>query len=192
MKSAWIIVLFLITGAAAQIAEPRPGFVRDRGGYLRPVLGVAGSFVLGDAVLEGVMSAGFGKTSGFAKTETEIIVFRAGEIVRRVPAPAGDALFFPGAGGEITTIYFTGAGELWRVRDLEFEKSSLAERPESKIQIRDDRLELPSGVIVTLPESVAAVEQISDSLIVARGAAALYAVPLAKDAVPVQLPEAAQ
>lgn len=192
MKSASIIALLLVASAAAQIAEPRPGFIRDRGGCLRPVLGVSGSFVLGDVVLEGVISAGFGKTSGFAKTETELVVFRASEIVQRVPAPAGDAVFFPGIGGEIASIYFARTGELWRVHNLEFEKTSVPEPPASKIQIRDDRLELPSGAIVTLPEPVSAVEQISDSLIVARGTAALYAVSMIKDTAPVQLPEAAR
>lgn len=77
----------------AQISIPQIGFVRDPGGNLRPVHGVAGAFVLGEPVAEGVVSAGFSEHYGLAKTEGEVLVLVDGEIRERHSAPAGLASF---------------------------------------------------------------------------------------------------
>src|SRR5450755_188731 len=50
MRKAWVVLLFLTALGRAQLTAPRIGFVSDRDGALRPVMGVSGTFLLGDPV----------------------------------------------------------------------------------------------------------------------------------------------
>lgn len=192
MNRLLFMTALLAVTAIAQITPPRAGFVRDRGGALRPVLGIAGSFVVGDAIEEGVISAGFGKTVGFAKKSTELLVLRAGEIAERADAPVGDALFYLGNSGEIAEIYFPETRELWRVRKSGFEKLADAPPPHSDIAFQSDEISLASGTRLRIPESIRAVEWLSESWVVVRGDSALYAIRVTGDAAVIQLPEAMQ
>ncbi|MBC8164944.1 MAG: hypothetical protein H7Y20_03605, partial [Bryobacteraceae bacterium] len=57
-----------------QISIPAIGFVRDVHGSLRPLQGIEGAFVLGEAVATGVVSASFYGRTGLAKTDNELLV----------------------------------------------------------------------------------------------------------------------
>ena len=188
-----IAALFMFAATtAAQISEPLAGHVRDRAGSLRPVLGIAGGFVLGEAIHEGVLSSGFGRSTGYAKTASEILVFRNGELSKRVPAPAGSALYYTGNAGEITHIYFPAAQELWSIRDSVFEKQLNAPVPLSSIEFEACEITLTDRTRLMLPEPIQAVEWVSNEWIVARGESALYASRLNGRSAAVQLPEAAR
>jgi hypothetical protein len=169
MSKLLVCILLLTASGFAQISAPRKGFVRDRAGALRPVLGVTGSFVLGEAIEHDIVSAGFGKTIGFAKKQNEIIRFRGSDIVDRTPAPEGNALFFMGNKGEVIEIYFPTASELWRVSETGYVVSRNASQPMAKI-----------------------VEWLSDSLFAVRDSNALYAVRADAESEALQIPEAAQ
>jgi hypothetical protein len=177
-------------GAVAQVSAPAAGFLRDRAGCLRPVLGVAGSFVLGDVIEIDVISAGFGKTVGFAKTETELLVVRDGKLAERHAAPSGHAVFFMGNDGEIDQVYFSAARELWRVSRSGFNKVSDTEPPQSSFEIQDKEVTFRDGTFLRLPEPVSEVEWLSEVSLVARSSRALYAIRIGAGAL--QLPQAAQ
>lgn len=194
MRLCLVCLVFVLLAAAAvgQVSAPATGFLRDRAGSLRPVLGVPGSFVLGDPIAEAVISAGFGKSFGYAKTESELLVVRAGGIAERHAAPAGAAVFYLGSNGEVEQIYFPSARELWQVQRPGFRKAAGADSPQAAVEVRNDEVTLRDGTTVRLPEPVADAEWLSDNWIVARGARALYAVRIGVDTRVIQLPQAAQ
>ena len=91
-----LLTLSLAWAAWAQntLTPPQIGFMRDTAGGLRPVLGIAGNFLPGDAVVEGVVSAASSGTFGLAKTDSALIVVdRQGQILASVDVPEGPALF---------------------------------------------------------------------------------------------------
>ncbi len=192
MKRLCLVFVLVTAGAVAQVSAPATGFVRDRAGSLRPVLGVAGSFVLGDAIEEAVISAGFGKSLGYAKTEAEILVLRSGAVVERHAAPAGSSVFYLGNEGEIEQIYFPSVRELWRIQRSGFKKMADADGPQTPFEVRGDEVTLRDGTMIRLPEPVADPEWLSDNWIVVRGPRALYTVRIGSDARVMQLPQAAQ
>ena len=171
-----------------QIEAPSAGFIRDRAGMLRRVDGVAGSFVVGEAIASGVISAGFFGAVGFAKTAAEVLLLdERGSIVGRLPAPGGSAefVFSPDP-----AVYFIETGDLWDCKSRRFEKAA---RPDPAIRHEHDEVILREGVRVRLPEPVSGVEWMSDRWIVARGARALYAIRTAgAEPLVVRLPEAAE
>jgi hypothetical protein len=173
--------------AMAQIRPPQAGFVRDRAGALRPVLGVAGAFILGEAVETGVLSAGFSRDLGFVKTASELVVFRDGLAVERMEAPAGPAEFTFGAR---PTIYFVDTGEMW---EWPRRTGSRAARSLAELHCESGDIVLASGERVRTPEPAAEVERMSDDWVVARTASALYAVRVTgAGRTIVQLPELPQ
>lgn len=181
-----LAMLLLATAALPQIEAPRAGVIRDRAGVLRPVYGVAGSFVLGEPLADEVLSAGFSRSDGFAKTASELIVFHDGKEVDRVPAPPGPARFVfspqPAA-------YFPATGELWSAKTR---RSESAAPPEETVRCESDEVVLPGGERVRLPEPVAGIEWMSEHWVIARGDAALYAVRVNGNShTVVQLPEPA-
>lgn len=58
------LVLLMAVSGGAQISLPRIGYVRDASGTLRPLLGVGGAFVLGEAVERRVRASHYDGTSG--------------------------------------------------------------------------------------------------------------------------------
>jgi hypothetical protein len=192
MMRQYLLLLSFTAAAVAQVSTPAAGFVRDRMGSLRPVLGVSGSFVLGEAIEQGVISAGFGKKAGYAKTESELLVIRSGEVAERLSAPAGESVFYLGAGGEVEQIYFPAARELWRVQQPGFTKITDADQPHSSFEIREDELIVRDGTRIRLPESITDVEWLSENCVIIRGARALYAVRLGTNPQVTQLSQAAQ
>jgi hypothetical protein len=192
MIRLYTLLILVTTAAVAQVSTPQNGFVRDLTGCLRPVLGLPGSFVLGDAIEQGVVSAGFGKTAGYAKTHSEILVIRGGAVAERLAAPAGSSVFYIGSEGEVEQIYFPSARELWLVRRSGFQKTADADPPQLPFELRDGEILFADATRAKLPENAAAVEWLTDKSVVVRGARALYAVRIGGSEPVMQLPQAAQ
>ena len=99
---------------AEQLSSPVIGYVRTSSSELRPVLGVAGAFVLGEALERDVLSASFTSASGLVKKEREMLFYRAGRLVSRQAAPAGSAVFSFTSHGEPSTVrYENGECHEW-------------------------------------------------------------------------------
>ena len=113
---------FLLSIFAAGIAygqsfsPPLVGMARDETNRLRPVYGMAGNFIAGQAAGDEVVSMAFSGKAGIAKTETQLLLLdESGVAVTRYPAPPGTALFAFGADGMPAFCYFESTGELWRI-----------------------------------------------------------------------------
>jgi hypothetical protein len=63
-----LLFLLLASGLAGQVSAPVIGYVRDLKGVVRAVEGVAGAFVLGEPIAEGISTAFFDGKSGCAGT----------------------------------------------------------------------------------------------------------------------------
>jgi len=92
----FLIASLLAAIAAAQpaIRPPRMGFVGQADGTLRPVYGVAGSFILGPPVAAKVISQAFSGSLGLLKTDATLVAFDGrGQALASMNAAAGPALF---------------------------------------------------------------------------------------------------
>jgi hypothetical protein len=99
----------------AQLSPPVIGYVRTSASELRPVLGVAGAFVLGETLERDVLSASFTSASGLVKKEREVLFYRAGKFVSRHDAPAGIAVFsFTSRGEPAAARFENGECHEWR------------------------------------------------------------------------------
>jgi hypothetical protein len=108
--------VFLYFGmfAWAQIHPPGLGWMVDGAGAARPVQGIAGSVVVGDAAVTGVVSSGCSKLVCLAKTDAWVV-----SLTGSVAAPEGPALFaFEGA---TALIYFPRSKQFarWQQDQLE-------------------------------------------------------------------------
>lgn len=83
----------------SEIEVPSAGAIVDSSGSLRPVEGVAGSFVLGPATASGVFSAACSKRLCLAKTDSKIL-----SATGETDAPPGPAIF--GAEGDGAIVFF--------------------------------------------------------------------------------------
>jgi hypothetical protein len=102
-----VLVFFLSLVAFGQIETPRIGFWRDAQNRVRPLHGVAGSFVPGAAVREGVLAFAWYGDGGWLRSETEIERLDAsGATVARLP---GGAARFSETG-----VWFTGPDVAYR------------------------------------------------------------------------------
>lgn len=165
------IVLGCLVAACCfgQISVPTIGFVRDAHGSLRPLQGIEGAFVLGEAVATGVISASFNGRNGLAKTDTELLVIVDGEVLHRIAAPQGLASFGSGAkkGKPEWVRFANGECLLWKTDAPT--PGPCPETPEDEFSpIRNIRLQLP--------QSVDAVERINQGWFVLRTSAGLYAI----------------
>lgn len=99
--------------AQSALAPPQLGFVADGSRALRPVYGVAGSFVLGPAVQGGIEGAAFSGTLGLLKTNSSLAAFDAkGKLLGSMEAPRGGALFAFSADGTAALAFLTASKEL--------------------------------------------------------------------------------
>ena len=108
------LAILLMCGACAiaqtKLSAPLVGVARDSAQHLRLVHGVSGSFVLRETISDSVAAWSFDGTTGLMKTPTELWTLGAnGEMIRRFPAPAGDAVLGP------QSAFFPEAAELWQV-----------------------------------------------------------------------------
>jgi hypothetical protein len=111
-------LLFCASVALAQsgIETPRAGCLRGPDGALRPIYGVAGTFLAGGPAAAGVVSAACSDSLALLKTEDAIEVRDAGLHLLAVwDAPPGPALFAMPPGGQTAFAYFVATGELVRV-----------------------------------------------------------------------------
>lgn len=91
------LLAFLMAAAAwAQnsIAPPQVGFMQDTSGTVRPVYGIAGNFLPGDAVAWGVVSSAFSSFFGMVKTGSALFAIdQQGQVIASLEAAGGPALF---------------------------------------------------------------------------------------------------
>lgn len=119
MKRILASFLLLVSTAFTQpaITSPQIGFVLDSTHAVRPVLGVAGNFSLGDPIRGNVVSSVFLGSFGIVKTESTLAVFDvSGQILFEQDAPAGPALFGP------QLVYLTQTKALLRWTDTSLER----------------------------------------------------------------------
>jgi hypothetical protein len=110
------VMLLLAAGAClAQMTSPRIGYVRDVRGDVRPVYGVSGAFVLGEPIEDAVVAASFSGVAGLVKKDRSLLVYRQGERVATLDAPAGNASFGFDASGKPKWVRFADAScVVWR------------------------------------------------------------------------------
>lgn len=111
MKRVMCLAILLSHPGFSQIGAPRIGFVRTAAGPVRALDGVAGSFTIGDQVLEKADRLWFDGRRGLALTSTEKVSFNvAGRVVRRQPLEDDTDLPDPGAtfSGDEVKIRATG------------------------------------------------------------------------------------
>ncbi|HSB13054.1 MAG TPA: hypothetical protein VLE22_01265, partial [Bryobacteraceae bacterium] len=112
--SLLLVCVALVPGQSG-IGPPLAGLVRDPCGNLRPVLGVAGSFITGDILSTQVESVSFSGDLGFVKTAKSIQVFDAeGGLISEQAAPPGPALFAIPPDGRGAVAFLPVTGEWWR------------------------------------------------------------------------------
>jgi hypothetical protein len=111
---SWILIAAIAVACLAWTQGPdvpRLGWLLDDSGGLRPLTGLAGNFVPGDALLDGVLSAGSSGDWTLAKTAHDLIVLdRVGVETSRIETPGGEALFAFAPNGEPAAAYFPGTG----------------------------------------------------------------------------------
>ena len=114
-----LLSIFTAGIASAQsFSLPLVGIARDETNRLRPVYGMAGNFISGQASGEVVISMAFSGKAGLAKTETQLLLFdETGAAVDRYPAPPGIARFAFDANRAPAFCYFESTGELWRIAE---------------------------------------------------------------------------
>ncbi len=128
MRQVVPIVCLMATIARAQppaqpgIRPPQLGWVRDADNALRPVTGLAGNFILGDSVLDGVVSSAFSGSFGIVKTGAALAVIdRVGQILFQTETEPGPALFAFSDQGLPAFVYLTQSQTLlqWKTDRLE-------------------------------------------------------------------------
>lgn len=175
MRTRLLVVLAAI-GCFAQMSAPRIGFVRDVAGSLRPVHGVAGAFVLGEAIVKDVVSAASSGAYTIVKTETEVLVLEGGEIQSRQEAPAAEAAFGFDAQGRPEWVRFAGGRcLLWANKSLGEGSCPAVAEPEASID-RDELVVKRTHARLRIPNDVLTVESIGPGWVVLRTSSRLYAV----------------
>jgi hypothetical protein len=211
MKRFFLILAAAAGGLLAQsgISPPRAGYIKDDAGGLRPVYGVAGSFLLGDPIASGVISAAFSGRLGLAKTSGALYAFdREGRLIGQFPAAEGPAQFMFSRGGSEAIVFLPDTSEWVRWRNGEFQLLPIADHGESALSAG---LTLADGTLVfaadnelvlrkadgsetrtSLTGPILSIEQMGEGWIHVREAGRHTAVRLAGDRIEVyRLPEAA-
>lgn len=108
------ILILLLCGVAgfaqSKFTQAVLGVARDSQQQLRRVDGVAGNFVLVDAIGTGTVDWAFGSTGGVVKTDTELVLLDAhGAVLETGSAPKGAAVL------STTNAFFAATNELWAI-----------------------------------------------------------------------------
>ncbi len=116
MKSVFIIfTLALAACAQPALAPPQVGFLEDGTNSFRPVFGVAGNFLWGDAAFRGVSGAAFSGSFGLLKTDTSVIaVDGQAQVLASMDAPPGPADFAFFSDGTPAFVYLPGPNLLFQ------------------------------------------------------------------------------
>lgn len=114
MKRIVLLSVAVCAWSQSGIDIPAAGVIVDSQGFLRGVQGVAGSFLLGPAMMSGVLSAACSEQLCLAKTDSKIL-----SATGEADAPPGPALF--GWDGDTAVICFPESRTLarWRENTLE-------------------------------------------------------------------------
>ena len=107
-------LLFLASSAEGQLGVPRIGCFVDGQGRLRPVSGVAATFLVGAPEVEGAISAACSGSLALIKKDG-LLEVRKGDSVVEWPAPGGPALFGFSPNGSAALVYYPETKELFRV-----------------------------------------------------------------------------
>ncbi len=108
--------------AQTSLTAPQVGFMHDMADSVHPVYGLAGNFLVGEALASGVVSAAFSGSYALLKTGTAIVMTdRAGEIIAASPTVDGPAQFSFACNGEPVLAYLGKTGELlvWKAGTFE-------------------------------------------------------------------------
>jgi len=134
MNRAAVMLLWLAASVTAEsnLGAPIVGVARDSQGHVGPVYGVAGNFVLRNAIPEAALNWAFEGVSGLMKTDGELLTLDSrGTVTELRAAPRGDAVLTTGAA------FFPATSELWVI----------GAHPDRKIRIERDAL---GGDVVAL------------------------------------------
>ena len=115
------VVFASVLCAQSTLAPPQVGFVLDTGGAMHRVLGIAGNFVIGRRVSNGIVSAGYSGALGLLKSDSSVIATDArGKVIATTAAPSGPAVIGFSADGQTAAAYLAGIGRLetWNGRAL--------------------------------------------------------------------------
>lgn len=115
MKAVLAALALLAGVATAQsgLTRPQVGFMQDAANSFRPVYGIAGNFLPGDAVTGKVVSAAYSGSYGLVKTSSAIIVTdRTGSILASYSELDGPALFAFTHSGEPALAFMPAANTL--------------------------------------------------------------------------------
>ena len=137
MKAIFATLSIAAGAAWAQTAltAPQAGFMQDASNSVRPVYGIAGSFLLGEPVCSGVLSAAFSGSFGLVKTASAVALLdSSGAIVTSIDAPDGPALFAFARSGAPALAYLTATNTLLSWSDgsfaaVPFDVTTLAAAP---------------------------------------------------------------
>ena len=116
MKRFFFLVLTAGVAALAQsvMDVPQAGLMVDHSGALRPVSGIAQSFVAGAAMRTGILAAACGKSLCLAKTDT--LLFDGRNVNDPgVSSPRGPALF--AIRDQSALVYFPSVRQFARYKD---------------------------------------------------------------------------
>ncbi len=109
MQRYWALLSLMSTAAWSQhaLAPPQVGFMQAGRGEIRPVIGLAGNFLVGRATSTGIVSAAFSGSFGMLKSDSALILIDLeGRAVTSVDAPPGPALFAFSIDGSPALAYF--------------------------------------------------------------------------------------
>jgi len=123
MKAA-IALICLAASAKSQpaMAPPQIGFIQDGTRALRPAYGVAGSFVIGNALAKGIVNEAFSGQVGLLKTDSSLAAFDStGKVLGTRNALPGPALFAFSPNGSAGLAYVPAKNSL-----LEWQGTSFA------------------------------------------------------------------
>lgn len=169
--------LFLVAASAfAQhaIAPPQLGFMQDASLALRPVYGLAGTFILGPSITGPILSEAFSGSLGLLKTDSSLAAFNSqGKVLASMDVSGGPALFAFSPSGITALAYIASSNSLVEWRGSAFSRVSfhpVADTvlaiafPDSLtatliVQRSADRLwevHVPLGALETLAESALA------------------------------------
>ncbi|MEK7408831.1 MAG: hypothetical protein AAB225_27520 [Acidobacteriota bacterium] len=114
---ASLLLCAAATAAQPSLGPPSLGCLRDEQNRLRPVLGVAANFMVGEPWQAGVVAAACSGRFALVKLSGALLLLdESGLPLARWDAPAGPALFAFAAGGDPSLVWFPRAAALYRWR----------------------------------------------------------------------------
>ncbi|MGI8742473.1 MAG: hypothetical protein ACR2NN_07860 [Bryobacteraceae bacterium] len=117
----WFFVAAGVAFAQPAIESPQIGWITSSG-QLRPVIGLAANFVVGESIGDRVVSSSFSGSFGLVKTDSSVLVLdRAAQVLFQTDADPGPALFAFATDGSPAFVYLAQTKSLlsWKSDHLE-------------------------------------------------------------------------